>query len=76
MATNLLVRRGNKCYPVPIVKALDTCTDLYSFASPNQHSDPKSAWARQRAVRNMTKTQLLKYALNAHAVLEYIWDQP
>lgn len=57
--------------PNKIVKQFDICSDLLSDASPNQYTDPKSAWARRRSVRNMTQEQLQAFAYAAFEIYEH-----
>jgi hypothetical protein len=62
----------HKQVPSRVIIACDRCSDLCSDASPNQYTDPKSAWARRRAVKNMKPAQLRKFALEACYIYEWV----
>jgi hypothetical protein len=56
-----------------VIKAFDQCADLCSMASPNQYTDPKSAWARKRAYANMTNAQRTLFGSEALLILEALY---
>ena len=58
--------------PLRVIQVLDKCSDLCSEASPNQDTDPKSAWARRRSIQHMTPAQLRKFALEAQYLCEWV----
>lgn len=56
-----------------VVRAFDRTADMLSDACPVGHTDPKSVWARRRALRNMNAAQLAAFSKQALLIVEATW---